>query len=247
MAVALGALLLSVGAVPGWGQSVRMEATPERLGDRFTGAEIELIEMLNRVDRERLPRLDSLLVPESDAGNRSSLGWSPFPEELPELRDEAGALLVHQPLQVFAAYEEGRLVRWGPVSTGRREHPTPVGRFHLNWRSRGRYSTVNPEWYLEWYFNFHNRRGISFHKYDLPGEPASHACVRLLERDARWIYEWGEEWKLDERGWEVLEEGTPVWILGEYDYGRSPPWREAGGLHPGITAEALRELMEKAG
>jgi hypothetical protein len=212
-------------------------ATPDDLTDRFSDDELALLEMLNRVDLERMPRRDSLAVPRT--GEVDPAAHSPFPDEVPALREHPRALVVHQPLQVFAAYEEGRRVRWGPVSSGRQEHVTPGGRFFLTWKSRGRYSTVNPEWYLEWYFNFHNERGISFHKYALPGEPASHACVRLLERDAVWIYEWGEGWTLDDRGWEVLEEGTPVWIVGEYDFDAPRPWLDSADPHPPVPAEDL--------
>jgi len=207
---------------------------PEDLTERFSPEELELLELLNRADVASLARRDELVVP--DRWDADLLEYSPLPRDISALSGVPAALVVHQPLQVFAAYENGRLVRWGPVSTGRAEHPTPAGRFHLNWRSRGRTSTVNPDWYMEWYFNFQNERGLSFHEYSLPGEPASHACVRLLERDARWIYEWGEGWELDERGWEVLEDGTPVWILGEYDFDRPPPWLDPDAPHPGVES-----------
>ena len=58
--------------------------------------------------------------------------------------------------------------------------------------------------------------------YGLPGYQASHACVRLLPRDAEWLFHWGEGWKLGPHGWGVVEHGTPVLILGRYDFG-SPP------------------------
>ena len=134
------------------------------------------------------------------------------------------AIVAHQPAQAFAAYEQGRLVRWGPVSTGRKETPTPAGQFNLTWRARSRRSTDNQDWLLEWYFNFVNARGISFHLFDLPGYPASHACVRLLSRDAEWLYRWGEQWVLDESGRTVLAAGTPVLMLGAYNYNAPPPW-----------------------
>jgi hypothetical protein len=105
--------------------------------------------------------------------------------------------------------------------------PTLSGRFHLTWRSPGRHGTVNPEWFMAWYFNFENGRGLSFHAYALPGRPASHACVRPLDQDARWLFEWGEEWKLDERRSTVVEGGTPVDIRGRYDYGAAAPWLRA--------------------
>jgi L,D-transpeptidase catalytic domain len=130
--------------------------------------------------------------------------------------------VVHQPFQAFGAYEHGRLVRWGPVSTGRRENPTPHGIFNLTWKAKQRRSTDNEAWLLRWYFNFINARGISFHQFDLPGYAASHACVRLLERDAEWLYGWGEQWKLDESGTRVLRPGTTVVVIGAAS--RGAPW-----------------------
>lgn len=144
------------------------------------------------------------------------------------------ALVVHQPSQTFGGYEHGRLVRWGPISSGREGHQTPSGLFHLNWKSPGRHSTVDADWYMPLYFNFHNERGLAFHQFTLPGRPASHACVRLLERDARWLYDWGEGWVLDERGWNVLDRGTPVLVLGQYDFDVPPPWRSSDWLARGI-------------
>ena len=79
-------------------------------------------------------------------------------------------------------------------------------------------------WLLSWYFNFHNQRGLAFHEFALPGLPASHACIRLLRRDAQWLFGWGEGWELGTEGREVLRHGTPVWIVGEYDFSAAPPW-----------------------
>jgi hypothetical protein len=137
---------------------------------------------------------------------------------------------VYLPGQVFGAYEFGRLVRWGPVSTGRRSNPTSAGRFALNWRSPGRASTVDPDWFMRWYFNFGNREGLAFHAYPLPGYPASHGCIRLLERDAQWLFEWGHTWLLDPSGTQVLMPGTPVVIIGRYDFDAPAPWRSLAWL-----------------
>jgi hypothetical protein len=64
----------------------------------------------------------------------------------------------------------------------------------------------------------------------LPGYPASHGCIRLLERDARWLYEWGEPWVLDASRTRALARGTPVFILGRYDFAAAPPWRSVTWL-----------------
>lgn len=233
LVIAVSCLIpLAAGAQP---VEYRIETATANLSDRFGESEIAILEKINRADRRHLQRLEELIVP--DTFDLDSLAYSPLPGRLPALAGAPKALVVHQPYQVFGAYESGELVRWGPVSTGRRQHPTPSGFFHLNWRSPGRTSTEDPDWYMEWYFNFHNRRGLALHEFALPGEPASHACVRLLETDAMWIYDWGEQWTLDERGHNVLEPGTPLWIVGDYDFGAPPPWLDEENPHAAVTID----------
>jgi hypothetical protein len=195
--------------------------------------------MLNRSDIPHLFRLRQIVVP--NVWDPNPLVYSPLPQEYPSSANLEKLLIVHQPSQVFGGYEFGRLVRWGPVSSGRKATSTPSGLFHLNWRSRRRHSTDNANWILEWYFNFQNQRGISFHQYALPGYPASHACVRLLESDAQWLYRWGHEWQLDEKGTEVIELGTTLLILADYDFDAPPPWKSVEWLAAGIDLpETLR-------
>ncbi len=202
------------------------------LRQRFSSGQLELLEKLNRSDVAHLARLPVLVIPEPWIDDE--LQHSPLPLDSSWASSHPKALIVHQPSQVFGAYEHGRLVHWGPISSGREKYPTPSGLFHLNWRSPGRSSTMDPDWYMRWYFNFQNDRGLAFHQLELPGRPASHACVRLLERDARWIYDWGAGWVLDERGWNVLDPGTPVLILGQYDFDAPPPWRSLEWLATGV-------------
>jgi hypothetical protein len=200
---------------------------------RFTSEQVATLEILNRADVRSLSRLDAVVVPAEWYAD--VLRYSPFPRRYEWAAAMLQLIVVDQPSQAFAAYEFGNLVRWGPISSGREAMPTPAGLFHLSWRSRGRHSTVNPDWYMTWYFNFENDRGLSFHQYALPGLPASHACIRVLERDARWLYNWGETWTLDERGWVVLDPGTPVLIAGCYDFTNPPPWRSHEWLSSGIA------------
>jgi hypothetical protein len=88
---------------------------------------------------------------------------------------------------------------------------------------------------MEWYFNFESRRGLAFHQYALPGRPASHGCVRLLKRDATWLYKWGESWRLTPDGKEVVQHGTPVYIVGEYGYEGPKPWLDAASWNNRLT------------
>jgi lipoprotein-anchoring transpeptidase ErfK/SrfK len=200
-------------------------ASAAELAKRFPPEQIETLEMLNRRDKTHLLRTDppapGIIVPATWSAD--PLVYSPFPATWPAADTLPKAIVVDQPMQAFAAYENGKLVRWGPVSTGRKETPTPEGAFNLTWRSRSRRSTDNHDWLLEWYFKFVNERGVSFHLFDLPGYPASHACARMLLRDAQWLYGWGEQWKLDSQR-KLQAPGTPVWILGTYPFGTPPAW-----------------------
>jgi lipoprotein-anchoring transpeptidase ErfK/SrfK len=199
----------------------------------------EAILHLNRIDLEHLRQGAILVVPE---GPVTMAAISPFPLSIPELTAAPRILLVSRRVQAFAAYERGQLARWGAISSGRAETPTPVGLFATNWRSRLRRSTDNPAWLLPWYFNFINSSGVSFHQFDLPGYPASHACVRLLETDAMWIYNWAESWVLADQGRRVEVYGTPVLVFGDYDFGSPGPWTRLVE-NPVATAVALEEIL----
>lgn len=181
---------------------------------------LSLLLKVNRLDLEHVRQGDSLMVPESVA---ESQALSPFPDYISS--PSAQLLVVSRRVQAFAAYENGMLVRWGPTSTGRKETQTPAGLYHTNWRAKLRRSSDNDQWILPWLVNFENQRGISFHQFDLPGYPASHACVRLLEPDARWIFDWAEQWVLTEDRRSVVVHGTPVVVFGDYAYDATPPWK----------------------
>lgn len=177
---------------------------------------------LNRLDAQHLRTGVTLLIPEQVD---ELTNFSPFPDRVETVREIPKLLLVSRRVQAFGAYEFGRLVRWGPTSTGKKATPTPAGLYHTNWKSKATRSSVNKDWLLPWYFNLDNRRGISFHQYDLPGYPASHGCIRLLADDAAWIYGWADQWTLSTDRRRVEAYGTPVIVFGKYDYGKQAPWK----------------------
>jgi len=201
---------------------------------------------LNRVDLAHVRDRDSLILPDVFG---DSLDLAPFPRTLAAVRDTAKLLLVSLRLQAFAAYDRGQLVQWGPTSTGRKAKPTPAGLYHATWKDRDRISTVDDEWRLFWCVNIDNHEGVSLHQYELPGRPASHSCVRLLESDAMWIYAWAEQWKLSANG-RLAATGTPVVVFGAWGWGQRAPWKllpedpVVGRLAPDEVEEALRMLRE---
>ena len=187
-----------------------------------TKAQLDKIAALNRIDGNKLLYLDSIVV--MDSLNEEWLSYSPFPDSIPLVSDINKIIFISYPIQAFSFYVKGKLVYWGPVSMGKKSTPTPLGFFHTNWKSKLQISTENPEWLLPWYFNIVNSSGVSFHQYQLPGYPASHACIRLREQDAHWIYIHADQWKLDESQRQILCEGTPLFIYGNYAFGKARPW-----------------------
>ena len=176
---------------------------------------------INRTDKKHIRAGDSLIIPDSSA---DLMSLAPFPLQIEVARTIPKLILVSRRVQAFGAYESGRLVRWGPTSTGKKSTPTPAGLYHTNWKAKETRSSVNQSWILPWCFNLDNFSGVSFHKFDLPGYPASHGCVRLLEKDAKWLYDWADQWTLSKIDHSIVAFGTPVLIFGDYAYGEKPLW-----------------------
>ncbi len=212
-----------------------------------------LVLKLNRVDLDHVRQGEALIVPGKVL---DLLAHSPFPSELEQVRPIPKLILVSRRIQALAAYESGRQVYWAPTSTGKKATPTPPGLFHTNWKSKERVSTVDEQWLLRWYYNLDNFEGVSMHQYALPGYPASHSCIRLLEEDARWIYDWAEQWVLSKDGRQILAYGTPVLIFGDYPYDQPPPWKrliedpQVATVSAGEIEKALRDhlatILERA-
>lgn len=188
----------------------------------FSGDALPLLFAVNRVDSAHIVSLDTLLVPQDIT--LDLLQYSPFPSYAPALKDVHKLLLFSYPAEYFAAYENGRLVRSGPTSMGRKKDTTATGLFYCNWKAEETKSTFNDEWDLKWNFNIQNKEGIGFHQYTLPGYPASHSCLRLLEDDAKYLYNWADQWVI--KGTDNIQvHGTPVIVFGAYPFGSRKPWR----------------------
>ena len=194
----------------------------------------QLIELMNRQTVENTPLGDTLVAP-----TRYGLdfrAYSPFPRYYPGAHSLEKLFIIHKRVQAFAAYEYGKLMRWGIVNTGDPDSTaTPNGRFNFNWKEKERVSTLSPpgeEWRMRWVFNFVASRGIHIHQYSMPtGGPASHGCVRLVDADAKWIYDWAEPWNTTQghmgpssmQG-KLLDPGTMVLVLGDEPEGDPEPF-----------------------
>lgn len=193
-----------------------------RLKNDFTPEMRYIIYALNRIDAGHAARIDTLIIP--DTLVEDMMFYSPFPRELPFLKEVNKIVYFSYPIQAFAVYEAGSLVRWGPSSMGKKATPTPTGLFFSNWKGLEVRSSVKEEWILKWNFNISNRGGVGWHLYAMPGYPASHSCLRLLEADARFLYDWADQWKLSGND-KLLANGTPTIVYGSYPWGQQRPWK----------------------
>jgi hypothetical protein len=190
---------------------------------KYTERERYAILALNRLDSKSKWNSDTLVVPAKI--DTTLMAYSPFPMQLDVLSDVKKFVVFSYPIQAYAVYSNGSLVKWGPTSMGKKTAQTTRGLMFANWKKKLAISTVKSEWKLPYNFNIHNTGGIGWHQYDLPGYPASHSCLRLLMKDAIWLYNYADTWILNPGGATKKANGTPVIVFGDYPWGKRKPWR----------------------
>lgn len=198
---------------------------------------------LNRTDKANFTKMDSVVIPGDFSGDLEY--YLPFPLEVPYLNDINKIIFFSYPTQTFATYEKGVLTYTGPTNMGRKKDPTPTGLFNTNWKAEETISTFDDEWKLLWNFNIENKLGVGWHQYELPGYPASHSCLRLQEKDARFLYEWADQWELASKD-SVKVKGTPVIVFGQYDFDAPKPWLQlvANPKALDITADEIQKQTQ---
>ncbi|MBA2709563.1 MAG: L,D-transpeptidase [Tatlockia sp.] len=132
-----------------------------------------------------------------DLVNKTLLDFSPFPLDInPEGEKQ---VIVDQDKLAWAAYDkDGKLIKWGPVSSGVDRCPdaarscrtmTGIFRFFSKENEKCR-SNVYPigKGGAKMPFCMYFHKGFAMHgSPDIPGFRASHGCVRMFTRDAEWL------------------------------------------------------------
>lgn len=207
--------------------------------EKYTPEQRYVILALNRLDTKNAYRADTLVIPTKFEDDFRS--YSPFPAQVPALSDVKKMVIFSYPIQAFAVYTNGNLEKWGPTSMGKKKSPTKTGLTFANWKKELSISTVSDEWKLPYNFNIYNHLGIGWHEYDLPGYPASHSCLRLLRKDAEFLFHYADQWVLNKGGATTKAKGTPVLVFGEYAWGKRKPWKILD-KDPNATTVSVEEL-----
>lgn len=150
-----------------------------------------------------------------DLANKTIFDFSPFPLQIKS--DGEKQVIVDQDKLAWGAYDaSGKLVNWGPISSGIDKCPdsshscrTMTGVFYFfskeNEKCRSNvYPIGRGGAKMPYCMYFH--KGFALHgSDDIPGHRASHGCVRLFTKDALWLnHEFVETSKGDSLGTKVI-------------------------------------------
>ena len=157
----------------------------------------DLVQRINR-NYNYLWQGKVLAVPR-DLPHVTILDLSPFPHKIPSENEKL--VIVDQDKLAWAAYDaQGQLVKWGPIASGRDKCPdsnracrTLTGIYRVFSKENEKCkSDVFPIGKggapMPYCMYFH--KGFAMHgSADMPGYRASHGCVRMFTRDAKWLNE----------------------------------------------------------
>jgi lipoprotein-anchoring transpeptidase ErfK/SrfK len=94
--------------------------------------------------------------------------------------------------QAFEYKEDEAVVRSGPISSGKPGNATPTGRFKVLSKDEDKVSSrytnqLGMQAWMPYSIQFYGHYFL--HEGWLPGHPDSHGCVRVGEKDARFLFE----------------------------------------------------------
>ena len=146
-----------------------------------------LIKKINRIDGKHLPQGKKILIPQN---LEKASKYIPVAEEIKEIKTFQRVIFFFLEDQYFGAYEYGRLIYWGAISSGK-NNSTPTGLFKVQWKAINYYSKKYDA-PMPFAVNF-SEAGYFFHQQSLPGRPASHGCIRLIMEDAETLFYWSQK------------------------------------------------------
>ena len=181
----------AIGIGTGWSQEIPKGFTVYQVkkGDtlwKITRGKQRLCNIIKRINRvDELHLRGRILIPTNllEAKN-----YIPIPKNLKELRYYKKILIIYLKKQYFGFYRLGELIFWGPVSSGKKGHSTPTGKFKILWKVKKYYSKKYKA-SMPYALCLSNKLGIFLHAQALPGRPASHGCIRVLKTDAKRLFQ----------------------------------------------------------
>lgn len=157
----------------------------------------DLVQRVNRTYNHLWP--GKVIAVPKNLAHANLLDLAPFPKQI-DPDGEGKQIVVDQDKLAWGAYDaQGQLVKWGPISSGSdrcSDNSSPTcrtmtGIFHVFSKENEKCkSNVFPVGKggakMPYCMYFH--KGLALHgSDDIPGYRASHGCVRMFTRDAKWL------------------------------------------------------------
>ena len=165
----------------------------------------------NEVERDLVQRvnrnynslwLGKVIAVPVDLARATVLSLAPFAQVISLNKDDhEKQIIVDQDKLAWGAYNErGRLVNWGPIASGRDRCPDSANACLTLTGSYRFFSKENEKCKSDIFpigkggapmpYCMYYHKGFALHgSADMPGYRASHGCVRLFTRDAKWLNE----------------------------------------------------------
>ncbi|MGD9591597.1 MAG: L,D-transpeptidase [Candidatus Berkiella sp.] len=147
------------------------------------------VKKINRMNIQIHPGMIIAIPKDTDIEPAEFMGYAPFPQQIPALGEEL--IKVDLSDLAWAAYNpDGSLVRWGPISGGKR-NSTITGTYTF-YRKQGKGCVSSkypkPRGGAPMPYCMHFKGGYAMHGSPVvPGYHASHGCVRMFTDDAYWL------------------------------------------------------------
>jgi L,D-transpeptidase ErfK/SrfK len=155
--------------------------------------------MVKKINRKNTPLRSGMVIaiPRNLGSINSTLELSPLPHQIPS--SSSNSIKVDLSKLAWGAYDsQGTLVNWGPISGGQdfcpdinRKCRTVTGTYTI-YQKKGadcissKFPLPNGGAEMPYCMHFHG--GYALHASGLlPGQNASHGCIRLLLKDAKWL------------------------------------------------------------
>ena len=99
--------------------------------------------------------------------------------------------------QIAIAYQDGKILFYGRISSGKPGRETPTGSYHVREKDVDHVSNLWPQpngGARMPYMLRITRDGVAMHLGNTPDYPASHGCVRMQDGFAQRMFAWAEKW-----------------------------------------------------
>lgn len=140
--------------------------------------------------------------------------------------------------QIAIAYQDGRVLFYGRISSGKPGRETPTGSYHVREKDVDHVSNLWPQpngGARMPYMLRITRDGVAMHLGNTPDYPASHGCVRMQDGFAQRMFAWAEKWtRVDIIG--KAPEHSPAVHLPAYARSMKVLRRSIGGGNRGPMA-----------